>query len=195
MTTTLNLFLSQANQQFSHNLEEESKEDDFEKENVGDEEVAHRLMSLEQKFKEFSKKQKELDQIRDHQKMIDERNYRRGLSSENDLDRQILNNQLNDCSDENEDINKDKDKQADYQFGLQREISEGRLGDIRFSEALNWYLEGRCHLEGHGIEQNIDEALHWLGKSAEKGEPRALHCLGELCEKGVGQRINKDQAY
>jgi len=33
-------------------------------------------------------------------------------------------------------------------------------------------------LNGHGIEPNTDDAIHWFNKAANLGEPRALFCLG-----------------
>mmetsp|Transcript_549 Transcript_549/g.317 ORF Transcript_549/g.317 Transcript_549/m.317 type:complete len:213 (-) Transcript_549:245-883(-) len=119
-------------------------------------------------------KQRELDELKASHMPHEDR--RRILSSELDLEKKR----------EEEEVKK---------VGKKRPQEEKGEAELKLSDGLNWYLEGRCHLEGHGIEQNADEALHWLGKSAEEGEPRAMHLLGEMAEKGLGQRIDKQAAF
>ncbi len=37
-------------------------------------------------------------------------------------------------------------------------------------------------MNGHGIGQQIDDALHWYTKSIEKGEPKAMLALAQMNE-------------
>ena len=49
-------------------------------------------------------------------------------------------------------------------------------------------------LNGHGIEPNIDEAIHWFNKAANLGEPKAIYHLGKMYEQGLGSKINNQRA-
>jgi len=45
-------------------------------------------------------------------------------------------------------------------------------------------------LNGHGIGQQLDDALHWYKLSIDKGEPKAMLALAQMNEKGIGMRVN-----
>ena len=74
------------------------------------------------------------------------------------------------------------------------EIMEIAHKPDELSQAQRSCIEAYCHLYGHGIEPNLDDAIGWFKKSASQGEPRALFTLGEMYELGVGHRIDLDEA-
>ena len=53
---------------------------------------------------------------------------------------------------------------------------------------------GNMYFKGHGVEQNIDEALKWYGRAAAKGNAMAQLKLGFIYEDGKGVPQNKKAA-
>ena len=72
--------------------------------------------------------------------------------------------------------------------------NESQESQVYLDKAQEYCLEAHCLLNGHGIGQQIDDALHWYRKSIDKGEPKAMLALGVMNEKGVGMRTDAKQA-
>ena len=75
-----------------------------------------------------------------------------------------------------------------------KNISDKAYKPDELSQAQKSCIEAYCHLYGHGIEPNINDAIGWFKKSASQGEPRSLFTLGEMYELGIGYRIDLKEA-
>lgn len=56
------------------------------------------------------------------------------------------------------------------------------------------YYLGLMHLNGQGVEQNVQEALPWLRKAALGGVMDAAATLGKMYASGLGVKMDMDEA-
>ena len=63
------------------------------------------------------------------------------------------------------------------------------------SHQEEYCLEADCLFFGHGIEQNIEDAIYWYERSAEMGNSKAMLALGRIFEHGTGVRVQLEIAF
>lgn len=78
-------------------------------------------------------------------------------------------------------------------------LEEGPMGElfeeqIELDQAQEFCLEAHCLLNGHGIGQQLDDALHWYKLSIDKGEKKAMLALAQMSERGHGMRVDLNSA-
>ena len=54
---------------------------------------------------------------------------------------------------------------------------------------------GRMYSKGHGIKQNLEQAMYWYKKSADQGHLKATYNLAYMYSHGKGVKENPEKAY
>jgi TPR repeat protein len=62
-------------------------------------------------------------------------------------------------------------------------------------DAAAQLVAGICHLLGHGVPENKEEAFKWFTKSAAQGNAHGQRWLGECHYRGHGVPENKEEAF
>lgn len=60
------------------------------------------------------------------------------------------------------------------------------LKDAELGNAMAQYFIGQMYRKGDGVEENLEQALHWYKKAAEQGNRPALYNLGWMYDSGEG---------
>jgi TPR repeat protein len=71
--------------------------------------------------------------------------------------------------------------------GLFRQAAAQRL------DAAQWCL-GFLHQHGKGVNQNVNEALHWYRLAADQGLPLAYVSVAQMYERGEGVQVDRASA-
>lgn len=71
---------------------------------------------------------------------------------------------------------------------------ESVVSEVQLSNAQQYCLEAHCLLNGHGIGQQLDEALYWYRLSIDKGDAKAMLALGQMNEEGIGMHVDMKSA-
>ncbi|NBT49301.1 MAG: sel1 repeat family protein [Actinobacteria bacterium] len=78
---------------------------------------------------------------------------------------------------------------AQYNLGLKWYTKAEEQGDKRSQARL-----GFCYFWGHGVKQDLKEAVKWYTKSAEQGDVKAQCYLANCYENGLGVPKDKKEA-
>lgn len=91
---------------------------------------------------------------------------------------------------------------ADYQTGVEASLRRdfarafqeweplAQQGDASSQFQLGW-----LYMEGHGVQQDLEQGVKWYMRSAEQGYAFAQTALGRLYEGGRGVQQNYPMAY